>query len=55
MPEVIDLIAKLCLIAQNQETMCKSFRDEELLLVLGGQRNTIPLLFDYATSVRFVE
>ena len=43
MPEIIDLIAELCFIAQNQEAVCKAFRDEELFLVLGRQGNTIPL------------
>ena len=43
MPEVIDLVAELCLIAQNQEAVCKAFQDEKLLLILGRQGNTIPL------------
>ena len=30
MPEVINLIAELCFIAQNKETVCKSLRNEEL-------------------------
>ena len=43
MPEVVDFVAKLCFITQNQESMRKTFRDEKLLLVLGRQGNTIPL------------
>ena len=47
MPEVIDLIAELCLIAQNQKAMCKALRDEELLLIFSGQRNAIPLAIGF--------
>lgn len=47
MPEVIHLIAKLCLIAQNKEAMRKTFRDEELLLVLSRQGNTVPLAISF--------
>src|SRR5699024_6143002 len=43
MPEVIDLVAELCFIAQNQEAVCKALRDKELLLILSRQGNTVPL------------
>ena len=33
MPEIVHFIAEFCLIAQHQKSMCKSFRNQELLFI----------------------
>jgi len=43
MPEIVDFIAKFSDIAEDQEAMGKSFRNEELLLVFFRQFDAIPL------------
>ena len=42
MPEIVDFVAKFSYIRKDQETMGKSFRNEELLFVFIGQFHAIP-------------
>ena len=42
MPEIVDFVAKFSYIAEDQKTMGKAFRNEELLFVFIGQFHAIP-------------
>ena len=41
-PEIVDFVAEFSYIAEDQEPMGKSFRNEELLFVFIGQFHAIP-------------
>ena len=43
MPEIIDFIAKFSDVAEDQKSVSKAFRNQELLLILSGQFYTVPL------------
>lgn len=49
-PEAVDIITELCLITQHQKSMCKAFRDKELLCVFSRQHYAIPLAVDFRAA-----
>ena len=52
MIEVIALVAEFCCISKNEESMCKSFRNKELLLILFCEKDSVPLSISFRVCTK---
>ena len=52
MIEVIALVAEFRCISKNEESMCKSLRDKELLLILLCEKDSVPLSISFRVCTK---